>query len=93
VRLAPDWTLRSGTTGGRMSKKPRREAPSYGVEHVDPPYRPILKRPVLSRQPLAEPKAQRQLLELLGTNAVVVVMCCLLAAVVVTVLVLLVLKL
>lgn len=76
-----------------MSKKPRREAQSYGVEHVDPPYRPIFKRPVLSRHPLEEPKAQRQLLALLGTNAAVVLMCCLLAAVIVIVLVLLVLKL
>jgi hypothetical protein len=76
-----------------MSKKPRREASSYGVEHVDPPYRPIVKRPVLSRHPLAEPKAQRQLLALLGTNAAVIVMCCLLAAVALIVLVLLVLKL
>jgi hypothetical protein len=76
-----------------MSKEPRREAPSDCVEHVDPPYRLIVKRPVLSRQPLAEPKAQRQLLAMLGTNAVVVVMCSLLAAVVVTVLVLLALKL
>jgi hypothetical protein len=81
-----------------MSKKPRREAPSYGVEHIDPPYRPIVKRPgdegsAFRQAPLAEPKAERQLLALLGTNAAVVVMCGLLAAVVVTVLVLLVLKL
>jgi hypothetical protein len=76
-----------------MSKEPRREAPSYGVEHEDPPYRPNVKRPVLSRHPLAEPKAQRQLLALLGTNVAVVVMCGLLAAVIITVLVLLVLKL
>jgi hypothetical protein len=37
-----------------------------------------------------EPKAERAVLALLGTNAAVVVMCCLLAVVVVTVLVLLV---
>jgi hypothetical protein len=37
-----------------------------------------------------EPKAEQNLLALLGTNAAVVVMCCLLGAVVVTVLVLLV---
>jgi hypothetical protein len=37
-----------------------------------------------------EPKAERALLALLGTNAAVVVMCCLLAVVVVIVLVLLV---
>jgi hypothetical protein len=76
-----------------MSKKPPREEPSYGVEPVDPPYRPIVKRPVLSRHPLAEPKAQRQLLALLGTKATVVVMYGLLAVVVVALLVLLALKL
>jgi hypothetical protein len=76
-----------------MPKKPRREAPSYGEEPVDPPYRPIVKRPVLSRHPLAEPKAQRQLLALLGTNATMVVMCGLLVVVVAALLVLLVLKL
>jgi hypothetical protein len=83
----------SGTTGGRMPKKPRLEAPSYGEEPVDPPYRPVVKRPVLSRHPLAEPKAQRQLLALLGTNATMVVMCGLLVVVVAALLVLLVLKL
>jgi hypothetical protein len=76
-----------------MARKPRREPPSYGVEHVDPPYHPIVKRPgdegsAFRRAPLAEPKAERQLLALLGTNAVVVVMWCLLAVVVITVLVL-----
>jgi hypothetical protein len=80
-----------------MAKKPRREAPSYGVEHVDPPYRPTVKRPgdegsAFRRAPLAEPKAERRLLALLGTNAVVVVMWCLLAVVVVTVLVLVITK-
>jgi hypothetical protein len=40
----------------------------------------------------AEPRAERQLLGLLGTNAVTVVMCGLLAVVVVAVLVLLVVK-
>jgi hypothetical protein len=78
-----------------MTKKPRREAPSYGVEHVDPPYKLRAKRPgdrgsAFRDAPLAEPKAERQLLALLGTNAMVVVMWCLLAAVVVIVLVLLV---
>jgi hypothetical protein len=80
-----------------MSRKPRREAPSYGVEHVNPPYRPIVKRPgdkgsAFRDAPLAEPKAERRLLALLGTNATMVVMWCLLAAVVVIVLVLLVTK-
>lgn len=80
-----------------MSGKPRRESPSYGVEHVDPPYKLRAKRPgdkgsAFREAPLAEPKAERQLLALLGTNAVVVVMWCLLAAVVGTVLVLLVIK-
>jgi hypothetical protein len=37
-----------------------------------------------------EPKAKRELLALLATNAALVVMCCLLVAVVITVLVLLV---
>jgi hypothetical protein len=77
-----------------MSRKPRREAPSYGVEHVNPRYVPTVKRPgdegsAFRRVAPAEPKAERQLLSLLGTNAVVVVMWCLLAVVVVTVLVLL----
>jgi hypothetical protein len=76
-----------------MPKKSPREEPSYGVEHVDPPYRPIVKRPVLSRHPLAEPKAQRQLLALLGTNATMVVMYGLLVVVVAALLVLLILKL
>jgi hypothetical protein len=80
-----------------MTKKPRREAPSYGVEHVDPPYVPKVKRPgdegsAFRQAPLAEPKAERQLLSLLGTNAAVVVMGGLLVAVVVVLLVLLVLK-
>jgi hypothetical protein len=93
-----------------MTKKPRREAPSYGVEHIDPPYVPNVYRPgdKVTPGPLhqfrqlarddgkpyksPEPKAERDLLALLGTNAAVVVMCCLLAAVVVTVLVLLVTK-
>jgi hypothetical protein len=78
-----------------MGKKPRRKAPLYGVEHVDPPYHPIIMRPgdkgsAFREAPLAEPKAERQLLALLGTNATVAVMWCLLAVVVVTVLVLLV---
>jgi hypothetical protein len=80
-----------------MSRKPRREAPSYGVEHVDPPYRPIVRRPgdegsAFRRVAPAEPKAERQLLALLGTNAVVVMMWCLLAVVVVTVIVLIATK-
>jgi hypothetical protein len=80
-----------------MSKKSRREAPSYGVEHVDPPYRPIIRRPgdegtAFRTSPLAEPKAERQLLALLGTNAAVVVMGCVLAAVIVIVIVLVAIK-
>jgi hypothetical protein len=77
-----------------MAKKSRREAPSYGVEHVDPPYTPNVRKPgdkgsAFREAPLAEPKAQQQLLAWLGTNATVV-MWCVGAAVVVTVLVLLV---
>jgi len=75
-----------------MTRTPRRKTPLYGVKHVDPPYVPIVKRPgdkgtAFRDAPLAEPKAQQQLLEWLGTNATVV-MWCVLAAVVVTVLVL-----
>jgi hypothetical protein len=78
-----------------MSKKPRREEPSYGVEHVDPPYHPIVKRPgdegtPFRQAPLAEPKAERQLLALLGTNGMVVFMGGLLVIAVVIMLVLLV---
>jgi hypothetical protein len=81
-----------------MTKKPRREAPSYGAEHVDPPYVPHVRRPgdegsAFREAPLAEPKAERQLLALLGTNAAVVLMGGVLVVVVVTILVLLVLKL
>jgi hypothetical protein len=93
-----------------MTSKPRREAPSYGVEHVDPPYVPNVRRPgdrvtpgpLYQFKQLArddgkpykspEPKAERQLLGLLGTNAATVVMCGLLVVVVVALLVLLVLK-
>jgi len=76
-----------------MTRKPRREAPSGGVKHVDRPYVPIVKRPgdkgsAFREAPLAEPRAQQQLLEWLGTNATVV-MWGVLAAVVITVLVLL----
>ena len=75
-----------------MTRTPRRKAPSYGVRHVDPPYVPIVKRPgdkgtPFRDAPLAEPKAQRQLLTWLGTNGTVV-MWCVSAAVVVIVLVL-----
>jgi hypothetical protein len=80
-----------------MPKEARREEPSYGTEHVDPPYVPNVKRPgdegsAFRRAPLAEPKAQRQLLALLGTNGAVVLMYGLLAVVVVIVLVLIVVK-
>jgi hypothetical protein len=79
-----------------MTRRPRRKTPSQSVEHVDPPYVPMVKRPgdkgsAFRDAPLAEPKAQQQLLEWLGTNATVV-MWCVLAAVVVTVLALLVAK-
>ena len=78
-----------------MAGKPRREAPPYGVEHVDPPYVPNVRRPgdegsAFREAPLAEPMAERRLLAVLGTNAAVVAMWCLLAVVVVTVLVLVV---
>jgi len=78
-----------------MSKKPRREVPSYGVEHIDPPYRPNVRRPgdegsAFRRAPLAEPKAERQLLAMLGTNGAVVLMGGLLVIVVATVIVLLI---
>jgi hypothetical protein len=80
-----------------MPEKPGREEPSYGTEHVDPPYVPNIRRPgdegsAFRRAPLAEPKAQRQLLAVLGTNGAVVLMCGLLAVVVVVLLVLLVVK-
>lgn len=76
-----------------MTRRPRRETPSYGVRHVDRPYVPVVKRPgdkgsAFRDAPLSEPKAQRQLLMWLGTNATVV-MWCVLAVVVVTVLALL----
>jgi hypothetical protein len=81
-------------TGGRLTRKQRREAPSHGARHADPPYVPMVRRPgdkgsAFRDAPLAEPKAQQQLLEWLGTNATVV-MWCVAGAVVVTVLVLLV---
>jgi len=77
-----------------MSRSPRRKAQSYSVNHVDRPYVPMVKRPgdkgsAFREAPLAESKAQQQLLTWLGTNATLV-MWCVLAAVVVTVLVLLV---
>jgi hypothetical protein len=80
-----------------MSKKPRREQPSYGVEHVDPPYHPNVMRPgdagsPFRQAPLAEPKAERKLLALLGTNGMVVLMGALVAVAVVIMLVLLVTK-
>jgi hypothetical protein len=77
-----------------MTRKPRRnKAPSYGVKHADAPYVPMVKRPgdkgsAFRDAPLAEPKAQQELMEWLGTNATVV-MWCVIAAVVVTVLVVL----
>ena len=77
-----------------MTRRPRRKTPSYGVKHIDPPYVPMVKRPgdkgsAFREAPLAEPRAQQQLLAWLGTNATAV-MWCVLAVVVVTVLVLLV---
>jgi hypothetical protein len=80
-----------------MAKNSRREAPSYGAEHVDPPYRPNVRRPGdegsrFRTAPLAEPKAERQLLGLLGTNGAVVLIGGLLVAVVVVLLVILVVK-
>ena len=80
-----------------MARKSRRGVPSYGVEHVDPPYRPHPRKPgdqgsAFREAPLAEPKAERQLLALLGTNGAVVAMGGLLVAVVVALLVILVVK-
>jgi hypothetical protein len=80
-----------------MPRKTRREEPPYGTEHIDPAYVPNVKRPgdegsAFRRAPLAEPKAQRQLLALLGTNGAVVLMYGLVVVVVVVVLVLLVVK-
>jgi hypothetical protein len=77
-----------------MSRSPRRKAQSHSVNHVDRPYVPMVKRPgdkgsAFRDAPLAEPRAQQQLLMWLGTNATLV-MWCVLAAVVVTVLALLV---
>jgi hypothetical protein len=80
-----------------MSEKPHREEPSYGTEHVDPPYVPNVRRPgdegsKFRTAPLAEPKAQQRLLAFLGTNGVTVLMGGLVAVVVVVVIVLLVTK-
>jgi len=80
-----------------MARKSGREGPSYGAEHVDPPYVPNVKRPgdkgsAFREAPLAEPKPQRQLLALLGTNGAVVLMGGLLVAVVVVLLVVLVVR-
>jgi len=77
-----------------MTRRPRRKTPSSSVKGVDRPYVPMVRRPgdkgsAFREAPLAEPRAQRQLLAWLGTNATVV-MWSVLAAVVVTVLVLLV---
>jgi hypothetical protein len=77
-----------------MTSRPRRKAPSYSVKRADRPYVPMVRRPgdkgsAFRDAPLAESKAQQQLLAWLGTNATVV-MWSVLAAVVVTVLVLLV---
>jgi hypothetical protein len=78
-----------------MARKPQREEPSNGVEHVDPPYVPNIRRPgdkgsAFREAPLAEPRAERQFLTLLGTNAAVVAMWCFVAVVVVIVLILVV---
>jgi hypothetical protein len=71
-----------------MTKNPRREAPTYGAEHLNPPYVPSVKRPgdegsAFRQAPLAEPKAERQLLAVLGTNGAVMLMGGLLVIVVV----------
>jgi hypothetical protein len=81
-----------------MTRRPRREWPPQAVGHVDPPYVPNVKRPgdegsAFREAPLAEPKAERQLLGLLGTNAAVVAMGGLLVLVVAALLVILVVKL
>jgi len=77
-----------------MTRRPRRKTQSSSIKHADRPYVPMVKRPgdkgsAFREAPLAEPKAQQQLLTWLGTNATLV-MWCVLAAVVVTVLVVLV---
>jgi hypothetical protein len=81
-----------------MTRRPRREWPPQTVGHVDPPYVPNVKRPgdegsAFREAPLAEPKAERQLLGLLGTNAAVVAMGGLLVLVVAALLVILAVKL
>jgi hypothetical protein len=73
-----------------MTRRSRRETPSYGVKHVDRPYVPMVKRPgdkgsAFREAPLAEPRAQQQFLMWLATHATVVVGC-VLAVVVVTLL-------
>ncbi len=80
-----------------MPKKPRREEPPPTVRQVPPPYRPIVRRPgdegtEFRRAVPAEPKAEKQLLGLLGTNAAVVLMYGLVAVVVVVVVVLVIVK-
>ncbi len=87
----------SAATGGRMPNKPRREGPSPADRQVPPPYVPIVRRPgdegsAFRRIAPAEPKAEKQLLGLLGTNAAVVLMYVLLAVVVVVVVVLVIVK-
>lgn len=81
-----------------MSKKPRRESPPPATEFVAPPYVPNYRRPgdegTAFRQAVpAEPKAERQLLTLLGTNFAMVLMGGLLVVVVVALLVILVVRL
>jgi hypothetical protein len=78
-----------------MARKPRRAGPPSSPRFVKPPYVPNVRRPgdegsAFRRAVPAEPKAERQFLALLGTNAGLAVMCCLLAAVVIIVLILVV---
>ncbi len=80
-----------------MPKKSRREWPPPTVQQVPPPYVPNVRRPgdegsAFRTAVPAEPRAERKLLALLGTNGAVVLMYGLLAVVVVVVVVLLVVK-
>jgi hypothetical protein len=84
-------------TGGRMPKKARRERPPM-ARQVRPSYVPIVRKPgdegsAFRRVAPAEPKVERQLLALLGTNAAVMVMGCVVVIMAVALIVLLIVKL
>jgi hypothetical protein len=80
-----------------MSRKSRRERPPM-TRQVSPPYVPIVRKPgdegsAFRRVAPAEPKVERQLLALLGTNAAVVVVGCVVVIMAIALVVLLIVKL